>query len=615
VNSEELELSLKTDFENYLKDLFAEMRQNAAELQQNFETELEKHRSQVDEAIRLFAQRFENSPQLDAAFSQSIVEHLRLSKDSGAELAAMAFSEAEKLSDATPPAGNYDKLRDAVDDISSKTSQSTILTALVDHAAQFAPRGVFFIVKNSAFVAWKRFGQGNPASDTGTSHRFELGESSVLSVAISNLKTAQASYDEQGPDREFVESLELGRADRMYAIPLVARGRGVAVMYVDYGIEGTQLNIEALEMLVRVAGLSVELLAASQAAPAAPQISEHAAQPAVTEVKEEAGEVYTGAAAEESSNVYEETYQAEPETFSDEADTKEYSFEMIDSTEVSYDAEPAEEAAEVEQPQFGSAESGFAFSEQTQTVEVEDVVYDDAVTETVEAPGFQMEHTDVEASEPAPEEAGYGEIAAVDEAYSVPTDDVSTETEEVTYFDSEDEAAETIAEPASTDFAFQTNGSYSDEVSHETVEQPQPVAFATPEPEVAVSGYQPETVSVPVVELGSSQPRTRFGDRNMDLPIEVPEEERRLHNDARRFARLLVSEIKLYNEQKVSEGREAGDLYDRLREAIDRSREMYDKRVQPTVAAKFDYFHFELINNLAEGQDAKLGANYHGVTV
>jgi hypothetical protein len=614
VNSEELELSLKTDFENYLKDLFAEMRQNAAELQQNFETELEKHRSQVDEAIRLFAQRFENSPQLDAAFSQSIVEHLRLSKDSGAELAAMAFSEAEKLSDANPPASSYDKLRDAVDDISSKTSQSTILTALVEHAAQFAPRGVFFIVKNSAFVAWKRFGQGVPPSDTGTSHRFELGESSVLSTAVSSLRTAQASYDEQGPDREFVESLELGRADRMYAIPLVARGRGVAVMYVDYGIEGTQLNVEALEMLVRVAGLSVELLAASQSA-TAPQVSEYTAQPAASEVHEDAGEVEATTSAEERSDVYEEAFEAEPETFSDEADTKEYSFEMMESTEVSYEAQPADEAPEVEQPQMGSAESGFAFSDQTQTVEVEDVVYDDAVTETVEAPGFQMEHTAVEASEPAREEAGYGEIAAVDEAYSVPADDVSTETEEVTYFDSEEEPVEPIAEPASTDFAFQTNGSYSDEVSHETVEQPQPVAFATPEPEVAVSGYQPEAVSVPVVELGSSQPRTRFGDRNMDLPIEVPEEERRLHNDARRFARLLVSEIKLYNEQKVSEGREAGDLYDRLREAIDRSREMYDKRVQPTVAAKFDYFHFELINNLAEGQDAKLGANYHGVTV
>src|SRR5207302_5762086 len=88
--------------------------------------------------------------------------------------------------------------------------------------------------------------------------------------------------------------------------------------------------------------------------------------------------------------------------------------------------------------------------------------------------------------------------------------------------------------------------------------------------------------------------RARLANRPVDLPIDVAEDERRLHNDARRFARLLVSEIKLYNEKKVDEGRQANDLYERLREAIDRSREMYDKRVQPPVAAKFDYFHYEL---------------------
>ena len=95
----------------------------------------------------------------------------------------------------------------------------------------------------------------------------------------------------------------------------------------------------------------------------------------------------------------------------------------------------------------------------------------------------------------------------------------------------------------------------------------------------------------------------------------MADEERRLHNDARRFARLLVSEIKLYNEQKVTEGREQSDLYDRLREAIDRSREMYDKRVQPAVASKFDYFHYELVNSLAEGDEHKLGGSYPGAAV
>jgi hypothetical protein len=126
-----------------------------------------------------------------------------------------------------------------------------------------------------------------------------------------------------------------------------------------------------------------------------------------------------------------------------------------------------------------------------------------------------------------------------------------------------------------------------------------------------------ETFEPAVSETVSAAPpvRSRFSDRNVDLPIEVGEDERRLHNDARRFARLLVSEIKLYNEQKVKEGRDAQDLYERLREAIDRSRDMYDKRVQPPVAAKFDYFHYELISSLAEGEEGKLGGNYPGAAI
>jgi len=110
-------------------------------------------------------------------------------------------------------------------------------------------------------------------------------------------------------------------------------------------------------------------------------------------------------------------------------------------------------------------------------------------------------------------------------------------------------------------------------------------------------------------------PRRRYG-QDAELPVEVSgDEERRLHNNARRFARLLISEIKLYNEEKVAEGRSAHDLYDRLREYIDRSREMYDKRVKAEVAARYDYFHGELVNTLAEGDASKLGSNYPGATV
>lgn len=132
---------------------------------------------------------------------------------------------------------------------------------------------------------------------------------------------------------------------------------------------------------------------------------------------------------------------------------------------------------------------------------------------------------------------------------------------------------------------------------------------AWPETDQALPEPEPAVAELPAA------PRRRYG-TDVELPVEVAgEEERRLHIDARRFARLLVSEIKLYNEQKVADGRAQYDLYDRLREYIDRSREMYDKRVKPEVAQKFDYFHYELVNTLAEGDTSKLGNAYPGAAV
>ena len=85
-----------------------------------------------------------------------------------------------------------------------------------------------------------------------------------------------------------------------------------------------------------------------------------------------------------------------------------------------------------------------------------------------------------------------------------------------------------------------------------------------------------------------------------------PEEEAQ-HEEARRFARLLVSEIKLYNENEVDRGRANKDIYHRLKEDIDRSREMYEKRIAPEVRAVRDYFHDELVRILGDGDPDSLG--------
>jgi hypothetical protein len=160
-------------------------------------------------------------------------------------------------------------------------------------------------------------------------------------------------------------------------------------------------------------------------------------------------------------------------------------------------------------------------------------------------------------------------------------------------------------------------------VSHESP-APAPTYFrpAAEPPQTSQPQATEAEASAPPAQASEDTWRTASGGGLSAVPVESSaprgsalEEEEQLHNNARRFARLLVSEIKLYNEQKVSEGRRNNDLYDRLKEDIDRSRQMYEKRVVPSVAAKFDYFYDELVNTLAEGDPSKLGSDHPGPSV
>ena len=59
MNSEELELSLRTEFESYLKNVLADMRQEMSQLQEKVEAEFEKHKSQLDEIFQDSSARVE----------------------------------------------------------------------------------------------------------------------------------------------------------------------------------------------------------------------------------------------------------------------------------------------------------------------------------------------------------------------------------------------------------------------------------------------------------------------------------------------------------------------------------------------------------------------------
>lgn len=135
-----------------------------------------------------------------------------------------------------------------------------------------------------------------------------------------------------------------------------------------------------------------------------------------------------------------------------------------------------------------------------------------------------------------------------------------------------------------------------------------PSPAATPPPEMSPP---PETSTPPVpptdpelqpllADLDDS-PRREMGEGEQPVSDEV----RRWHEDARRFASLLVSELMLYNEEAVIQGRRNRDLRQRLSTEIERSRQAYASRVSPEIAGSTSFFDDELIRVLAEG-DASL---------
>ncbi len=76
---------------------------------------------------------------------------------------------------------------------------------------------------------------------------------------------------------------------------------------------------------------------------------------------------------------------------------------------------------------------------------------------------------------------------------------------------------------------------------------------------------------------------------------------------ARRHARLLISEIRLFHEQAIDAGRRERDLAQRLGPEIDRARRLYEARVPEGIRARHDYFEQELVRTLADGDRTVLG--------
>lgn len=86
------------------------------------------------------------------------------------------------------------------------------------------------------------------------------------------------------------------------------------------------------------------------------------------------------------------------------------------------------------------------------------------------------------------------------------------------------------------------------------------------------------------------------------IPEGLPEAERLKHERARRLARVLASDIAIYNKEKRDRGIKDGNLVAVLGYEIKKSWEVYKERVTPEMANSTPYFRDALNEMLAEGK-------------
>jgi hypothetical protein len=496
--SEELENSLQQAIESYLGKRLGAIDEQLSRLQSDF-----------DEALKRLRESSANDSLTATPLSAAIFAHLQTAR-------------SQKLSGAIPEraqsSGEVAIIKRAVEEIEKQQSHADILGSLLMGAAQFAERAALFVIRNEQAIGWRECEAGDPANFEligGVS--LTLSADTLLGRAVHSRSTWNGAPGSNSEDSLLIDQLG-GDPQTVAAVPLVVRGKVVAVLYADsVSHDPNAVNVDALELLARVAAMAVNLASAPRAVPEQQPDEPEAVTPTVV---------------------------AGPE-----------------SSPTDVQPEPA------------------------YTPEIEP-----QTTEVIASPVVE-------------------EVSAEPTAEYVPEVIASPAVEEVSTEPVAEYVPEVIASPAVEEVSAQREPAplaRPEEAAEET-SAPEPIAAAP-----AIETAAPSFTTQYAAPLGSAR---RYGVSEPDLPIDVGEEERRLHNDARRFARLLVSEIKLYNEPKVKDGRSNGDLYDRLREDIDRSRQMYNKRVAPPVAARHDYFHQELVNTLAEGDPAKLGDSYPGAAV
>jgi predicted Zn finger-like uncharacterized protein len=116
--------------------------------------------------------------------------------------------------------------------------------------------------------------------------------------------------------------------------------------------------------------------------------------------------------------------------------------------------------------------------------------------------------------------------------------------------------------------------------------------FPAPAPHSAASARTPHTdihESTAILPETISLDASIFQKEECDIP-RVDEKDPEAVEKARRFARIIVSDIALYNQEMVIEGIRNGTFFELLKSDVTEGRELYEKRVPAAIRAGKDYY-------------------------
>jgi hypothetical protein len=464
------------------------------------------------------------------------------------------------------------KLKDALVSFDAAGSQGDLLRALLARSSDFASRVAVFLVRPGTLQGWGAIGFGDRTA--------ALAE---LSVDLQEPGWAKLSRGQGCVRLEAEEcavlhgALGVPAANEAILVPLVLRNQIAAVLYADDLDSTDAMQVPMLQALTYVLALCIEGLPLRQreGTPTLGIQGQGDAAPEALPLWAADAEVAPHVEAEPEPVEAVVAVEAEPAPTSGE--------ESDESLAAQEESPPVIEVAAEETPAPTPVDEGslsMPAIDDTPEVETASIPLDsDALVDAVQPPpGPELTPPEapvevIPEPEPLPEPEPEPEPLEHEETPSFETTPTMTPPEPATVVPPASDA-QLASEPAEPT----------------TAAEAEPVA-AVPPP--SASGDTTEIA--PPTDLDGPGWAFSAGGPEESGPVDDAQEE------ARRLARLLVTEIKLYNEEQVEEGRRMGDIRTRLEEDIERSRKIFDERVGEEVRGETDFFEEELVRILGGG--------------